>query len=352
MHSKIGLKETARTLAVCGISPSLLFLTAYCSNQYMNGALISCVICFAVSLIMFNFLKKTYFRLIDNEIVSEKRKYDNFWHNSFVIVFAILLFTQSSLGFQMYIKSIVKLTGWSHSVRSICYFISLSVFLCAYSGIESNTRLGYVASLFVIGLLFLLSYSSHKGFNTDNLYPVLGNSFSTSFLNPLYLILYGAGAPLILMHRKFRQKQDIVRCFKRVTIYVFVFSIAITLVYLLTVPHPMGKTYGNGLEAIFSCVGSGELIHRFEIFLLILYLICAIQSASFAVCMSSDVFSEVTGFPDSKPYVILLSVVLYFVGNIDIPVYFYLSLNAVTAILMMVFPIVLVVMGKYRKTGA
>ena len=108
----------------------------------------------------------------------------------------------------------------------------------------------------------------------------------------------------------------------------------------------MGEGYNSSLEAIFASVGSGELIHRFEVFLLALYTVCAIYSASFALCVSSDFFCRISNFNDSKPYILILAVIMYYLIKIDFGVNLYLFLTAFIAIVTLIFPVVIILRSK------
>ncbi len=353
ISNKIGLKETSWTMIICGISPSVLFLTGYCSNQLMSGAFFSWLLCFFVSFIILYAFKRSLRKYACEkpfcDLIIEgfgKRIYC-----LFVVVTIIMIFLQGAISLSIYINSISNFVSEEIPGKSIGLILSLVIGICAYCGIEGVTRQGYVSAMVAVLFLGLMCYLAKKGVNTDNLYPVFGKSFKGSFLNPIYLILFSSLSPIFLISGMFKESEMELKCLKKVNVYVFSISFVLTALYVLTVPYPIGLNFGNSIDAVFLCIGSGEIIHRFEIFLLIFYLICAIQSLTFVICLCSEKLSAITNLHDYKPYVLVLSAMLYGISNFNISAYTYFIAGAFSAAIFLLYLVLIGIAGKivHRK---
>ncbi len=349
MNTRIGQKETSASIIIFSLTPAFFALIGTNSVLLGSGSLINCAICYLISLI-FLFPLKLYFRKFSNPCLvdSSEEKFGKFFSWCITLLFVCLIFLLAIFSISSLSETISTLNTGKIKTDHIRAVFCVSVAICAWLGAEALTRQSY--TLFYIGtlLIALIIISTFKGLNLDNLYPLLGNSIKTTFLNYYPFCLLSGLGPFFLICNHIEDKKHLFGSIYRFVTISFAITFIMFLFYSLTVSKTLGTLFGASLEAIFASASSGSFFHRFELFFSSLYVILAIASSSFSVLTASYALSRISKADDHRPFVLVLSTILYSLSDCTIKVGVYLGVCLVLSFLSLVFPMLISVINKNR----
>ncbi len=340
MNFRIGKKETSSAIIIFSITPAFSALVGTNSVALGTGALINCALCFFISLVLLLTFKRYFKRCSGMAIVDaceEKIGKVFSWFVTLVIsclVFSLAIFSVSTLS-----KSIFSISTGKIKAQHIRTVICVAVAICSFLGAESLTRQSYL--LFYIGTLLIsfIFISTYKGLNFENLYPLFGNDIKTTLFNYYPFCLLSGIAPFLLICNHIKEEKSLYKYVYRFVSVSFLVTFVLFFLYSLTVAKPLGMLYEESLEAIFASASSGRFFHRFELFLSSLYVILAIVSSSFSVQTVSYALSRLCKIDDYRPFVLILSLILYTLSGYTIKPQAYLGVCLTLAIISIVLPL-------------
>lgn len=351
MKQKTGITETSSAIVIFSLSPTLLVLIGENSALLGSGAWINCLICFGISLIMLLTLKWYFSVCPDKSIIdSSAEALGTFPSFIIAIVFLILIFAAGAFSVSIFSNQISSLTLGSVSFEHCRVLFCVSAAVCAWLGIEAVTRQSYVILFFGLAVIALLVASSYRGINFDNIYPLLGNSFKSTFSNYLCMSMYMGIAPFLLICDLLKFKKNPLGCAIRSVAGTFLIAVILFLLYTLTVPYPLGKLFSFSMEAIFASASSGELLHRFELLLASLFTLFAVVSSAFSLIVCAHSLAKLCRFPDIRPFVLILAVIFFNLSGFEISPAIYLSVCLSLTVLAVFAPLIVSVIN-FKRTN-
>jgi len=210
--------------------------------------------------------------------------------------------------------------------------------ICAWLGLEAMTRQSYVLFYVAVSIVFLIVVSVFKGLNPDNLYPLLGNSITSTFSNCYSFCVLSGLAPFLLVCDRISNEKAYF-CARRSVLISFVITFIMFLFYSLTVARPLGSVFGISAEAVFASASSGSFFHRFELFMASLYVILAIGTSSFSLLSVSSALSKLCHIGDHRPFVLILSPIIYNLSKYSHDVKIYLGVCLLASFLSIALPL-------------
>ncbi|MBE7050178.1 MAG: hypothetical protein E7394_05325 [Ruminococcaceae bacterium] len=350
MKSKAGEREMTCLSLIYSIVPIMTVLAGVGANLMAGGAIVNSLLCFIVVLLMLKPIKN-YFKLWGNVKVTDALKDSFSAPVSFIIGITFLtLFSISCVcSLSICTTQISDLTLNVISSDNIRIIVSLSATFLALLGIEALTRHSYVILFVGYILMGTLIYASFRGWNTDNLYPLCGVSVKETFTNYIGICIFSSVAPMLFMCNSLKSREETYKCIKKTVIISNVIMILTLLIYTLTVPYPVGKLYSHSLEAIFSSGSSGDVFHRFEIFLISLFTLFALVSVSYSIIVCTKILKNLFGFTDSRPLVLLVGVLFGSLSGFGWSAREYIFSGIFLAVLSFFVPLILYIRKKSEK---
>lgn len=232
------------------------------------------------------------------------------------IVFVVYMFTLTMYNYSLCTDAILSASSKTFTKDIVGCLPLVSAILCSLLGIESLSRSSYISFFIVVFIGFLITLLTFDGLNTENIYPILGSNVSkivkdyTSF-SSLFALL-----GIYMLRFQFKEKSAAYTVLKKSLRISFLLWIILTIVCILIIPYPMGNLYGFSLEGIFSMAKSGSFFHRFELLLIITVLVFDIISVSLGLYLLSFTFSKLCKSKDYKPFILIFSVVLFYLNLI------------------------------------
>ncbi len=350
MKSYIGTKEVSASIVLFSLAPAFLTLIGTVCTSLANGAILSFIISALICLVFLVFAK-LYLKKANTEsiITVSRNSLGRIFSSLFSIILSVLIFFTTSIGFSAFCANISNLSSFSLPEENIRFILVASACICALSGIESLTRQSYIVFLSSVVIVSLLVLITIKGINKDNLYPILGTDIKGALTNYKFIGLGVGLAPLLLISdhiKKIKKGKNAI-----FSAYLWIFFIALTMIvlYLLTVPHPMGSIFNSSLEAVFSSASSGEVLHRFELFLLLLFAFLAIESVALCLYCTSYALSQLTQTNDTKPFILILTPVIFFISKQDFSNSIYITFCTVTTLFCVGFILLILIFGKIKE---
>ncbi len=349
MNSKIGSRETSAAIVIFSLSPVIPVLIGGTSSILGTGAWINCLFCFALSLLLL-LSAKLYFSVCPNQNIIDScaDALGNVVSALVGIVFLSLVFASAVFSVSFYSSDVSSLTLGAVGAGSARLLFCLAGGFVAWLGIEALTRQSYIILILGIVLIALLVTSCFRGINPDNLYPVLGTSVKGTFSHFMNLSVYMGIAPFLLICDSINTKKSAYKCALRSMVWAFVIATLLFLLYALTVPYPMGKMFSHSMQAIFASASSGELLHRFELLLACVYTLFAIVISAFSLAVCSRVIARLCKTGDERPFVLILTVLLYNLSAIKLSASVYILICISLSILSVFVPLVLTLFN-YKK---
>ncbi|MBE7052565.1 MAG: hypothetical protein E7395_08380 [Ruminococcaceae bacterium] len=316
MIHKIGNNETSRSLII--FSLPVLFLSLLGSNgaNLGTGSVINALLWFGISLIMLLSVK-FYFSVFGNVniIDSSKKALGSLLSYVVAFVFFGLIFLVMSQMLSLLSEQIQLLTNASLPKNSTLWLICLAFGICSWFGVEAVTRLGYVVLAASIAIMVLLVLILSGGINPDNLYPLVGTSFNSTLTDFSCVGLYCSIAPLLVLCDGLKEGRAAFGVALKTITTVYVIALVFFVLYAITVPHSLGKVFNASLEALFASSSSGEVLHRFEIFLVSLLIFVSVTALSVGTTACAFILARTTGISDTKPFILVLSPLVGYAGQ-------------------------------------
>ncbi len=349
MNTHIGKKETSAATIIFSLIPAFSVLIGTNSVLLGSGALINCVICYLISLVLMLPLK-LYFRKVSNPCLvdSSAEIFGKFFSWCITLVFVCLIFFLAVFSVSSLSQTISSLNTGKLKADHIRAAFCVSVATCAFLGAEALTRQSYILFNIVTILITIIIISTFKGLNLDNLYPLFGNSLKTTFSNYYPFCLLSGLGPFLLICNHIEDKKGLFGSVYRFVTISFVITFVMFLFYSLSVSKTLGTFFGASLEAIFASASSGSFFHRFELFFSALYVILAIASSSFSVLTASYAISKISKANDHRPFVLILSTILYSLSDYTIKAGVYIGVCLVLSFISLLLPMFISVINKNR----
>jgi len=224
--------------------------------------------------------------------------------------------------------------------------------ICAYSGIEGNTRTLYSIFFIVLIILFFCVLSTYKSWDCENMFPIFGTSGKTTFFTFDSLAAYPGLTAVFLAGRNLGNNAKAASCLKKSFSGVFLAGLVMIVIYLLSVPYPVNSNYTFSSEGYFSSTLSGEVFHRFEIFLVSLNIFLYISATSFGMLLCSSVISRLAGNCDFRPFVLILGVMVFYSGFIKIKYEIYITFCVLMTLIAFLIPFATFCVSKFKRKGS
>lgn len=348
MTSKVGKKELTSLSVIYSLMPILTAFAGICANLMAGGVVINCVICFVLALLMLK-STKLYFSLWGNVSITDaiKETAGKTLSAVFAIIFFLLFSVSCVCEICLSVTQISDLTLKVLPEQNIRIAISVSSVILSLFGIEALTRHSYVVLFLGYLLMGILVYASFRGWNTDNIFPVLGVSVKETFTNYICIGIFSSVAPVLFMCNNLKSGNDSYKCARKTLIVSFIIMLLILIIYTLTVPYPMGKPYSHSLEAIFSSGSSGDVLHRFEVFLISLFTVFSVISVSYSIIICAKILKSLFGFKDVRPVIMLIGVIYANLSGLDWSVREYFFSRIFLAMLAFLTPLIFYICKKF-----
>lgn len=275
--------------------------------KFNSGFFINYTICFALALLMALSVKYSF-----NKNESQLKINCVFVKILNVLsVFYILLLTSKN-----YIISVSALSqvtsSQAFSQEGIEMFILIVSVICALCSIEPLTRTSFVCLSLLWIIILLMCLISYKGWDYENIAPILGNDIKSTFLNFGGIRVFSSALSLYIIKNLLKKENEAYFSLKSSVIKTYLIGFVIIAVCTLSIPYPMSKLYNFSLEGIFSIAKSGVFFHRFEILLSFSLVIISVVSVSLGIYLSSFSLSKLSALKDTRAYCIILGVVLFY----------------------------------------
>lgn len=311
MNSLIGKKEGTASVIFLSL-PIIIF--DYSTKSLENsgsGSWINFTLCFLLSFVMLYLIKYSFVTLVDSS--KESDVFDKLINFAFSIYIIFLSFNNYSLS----ITSLISVTANSEfDNRTVGLFLILVSLICSLRGVESLTRTAYMCFGIFLFTIFIMCLLSFSGWDYDNIAPVFGNNTRESFMNFKGVRVFSPLMCLYFLKTHFRKNKEGMFISKSILFKIFVISLFVIIVCILSVPYPMGKLYDFSLQGIFSIAKSGLFFHRFEIILVLGVTVISVVSTALGIYISSGSISKLTNFDDEKAWCIILAF-LFYITNLN-----------------------------------
>ena len=317
MNPKIGYRETAAALTIFSLSPALLFLVGENASILGSGAWINSLFCFIVSLAIIPLCRAYFLHFEKNNIIDSVCC--EFGMISGILVGIIMfagLVVSGALFFREYLSKISDMTMGRFNAEYVSVFVIIVCTVCAYLGIEALSRQSYLILGFSFVLIFALFAITLAGWNKDNFYPVLGQKASRIFTEYSCFGVNIGLLPYFLICDMIKNEKNSVHCITKIVTVSHILMFILFIIYTATVPYPMSEFFDNSLEAIFASASSGEVMHRFDIFLLALYMSFMVFTVSLVLSVASRICFLIFG-GDVKIYILAVAIILYNLSYLD-----------------------------------
>ncbi len=351
MNEKAGLKELSSAIIIFSLSPVVLFLIANICGKLNAGAwinfMINSIYVFAVILILSN-----YFNKFSTNIVETTKHLFGSNVSVFVgILYLILIFVYTSFNFGMYSDSVMKLGFFSYSKEYVSLLPVIAAIICAYWGMEGNTRIAYTVFFIALAITIFCVFSTFKAWDRENMFPILGMNSKTTFFSMTSLCAYPGLGVLFLVNGYLGNKTEMKKCLKRCFFGVFLAGFAVCLIYILSVPYPVNKDYTFLAEGFFSSTLSGDVFHRFEIFLISANIFFDICATSFGILVCALLIAELVGAKDFRPYVLILGVMTFYMSSMSVSVERYITFCIIMTAVLFFFPALCIALSYKNRNG-
>ena len=317
MKTKIGYKETSSIIAIFSLGVFLIRVIPRLLVSLSNGIWINLILEFILTLLFYGLVCKYFNRFNEFGFFEYTDKFFGKCFCIFIgVIFFLFIVIYTFSTFNEFSDILSALTHFEsfNKVRLTLFFVS---FICAYFGIEALSRYGFISLGFIYVLFAFILYCIFGAIKVDNLTPLFGNDTFLTFTKPDFLMMFFIPLFVVLMSDLFKNKSEMKKCAFLSVLKVFLISLFVVVIFSLTIPKDMITTYTNPLFSIFYVSASGEVFHRFEILIISLYTLIMITSLSFGIILSSHILTKISKISDYRPFVIVISVIMYFLTNIN-----------------------------------
>lgn len=312
MKIKIGSGEAGAAVTLFSLCPFLMFVIDRTYNISGFFSVFNLIVALGAAFIAFYCLKKytlTFGGLNITDVV--KTSFPKYIFIIFTLLSFAVIFLYTCISFSLYSGSIINFGTEKLATDDISLFLCISAAACATLGMEALTRSSYISLIITFILISVMTVITLDAWDAENIYPIFGKDVLRSAVNFHPISAFGGIFAVLFIADKFRCKKNFTSCVKKAILVIFMICAMLLLIYVFTVPYPMGKLYFSSLEAVFSSVSKGSIFHRYEIILLFVIILINVFSASVGLIISSSILCSLTNFDDTKPFVICLSLLLY-----------------------------------------
>ena len=319
LYNKIGDSEGASAVAVFLISifvfgvfsPAILTLT--------TGAWINYFICSIPGFVLLSVILKFYdiFGTENSFYISKRLLGNGFSSAIFVLLCISLIFAISSV-LNISTSKIYEISNIKLNKNTIKFVTLITAVICALNGAEGITRLSYIVFYVIIAVFGILIFTSFDGIRSDNLFPVFGKNIITSVTPGAFSGLFGGFIILFLMSDLYKCKNNLVSSTKKIFVISAIGCFVLVLWYMLCVSQSIAFDMNGDLGAVFTSTVSGRFFRRFEIFLIVLYLLLQIISLCVGLYCLSKTFATIVGVNDFRPFVLSVSVLVLNISHYKI----------------------------------
>ncbi len=335
MNYKLGVRESSAALVFMCLPQLLLYYINGGISRSNSGFIINFLICSAIAGI-FVVLSKKYFSLSDN-------KYERILN----FIFLMYIIPVSLYNLYLCTNALMSVCGDKITPDVLVLIVLLSSGAAAYLGNEAVSRCALISFFICIVILGFISFISYDGWDINNLYPVFGNSYETTFFSFNSIGIYSGLVSVFAI--KNNVSDGAYKALKRSCWIVFLLGIALVFLCITTTPYPLGSLYDFSLAGIFSIARSGSFFHRFEIILVFMLVLISFNTLSFSLYLSSEALAKFGGTRDVRPYILLLGALFFYA-------FFKKSLLNLSFVISNIFAVLLVLIFivmsiKNKKTG-
>lgn len=299
MNFKLGIKESSSLLFFMCLPQLLLFYINEGLNRSDSGFIISFLICSAIAFVLM-LLSKKYL----GNFNEKSGKIINF-------IFLLYIIPVALYNLSLCLNALMSVCGDKITPDVLLLLILLTAGCGAYLGAEALSRCALVSFLMSIAIFAFIYFISFDGWETDNLYPLLGINPESTFLSFDAIGIYSGLISVFALKNNITDN-GAYKALKRGFLSIFIIGASAVFLCIVTIPYPLGSLYDFSLAGIFSTVRSGSFFHRFEIILIFLLIIITYNSLSFSMYISSLTLSRLGSTNDTRPYVILMGAFLFF----------------------------------------
>lgn len=340
LNNKIGYREASALTVIFSICPLLMFIIDKTYNISGSFSIVNFVVCFLVSCISVYSIK-LYEKIFNKKSILDAAytTLPKYMYVFFAIFSVCIIFLYTCVVFSRF-NNVIELGSEKFKNEDIALFMCLASAVCAYMGIESLTRSSYVFIIIMFCLILIMGIITFGAWDTENLYPIYGTNAIDGIFNFHSLSTFGGLFVSLFLVGNFKNESDCTRLVKRTLITVFVIGITLFVIYIFTVPYPMGNLYSNSLEAVLSSFSKGNIFHRYEIILLFLIILINIISCSAGLYICSIILCKLTSFRDNRPFIAAVSVILYYFNKVKINIVLYESICMFMFFSVLILPII------------
>ena len=307
MNPLIGKKESSSSILFLAL-PVIIF--SYLSKSLLgfnSGSWINFVLCFSLAFLLLFLIRNSFKDTGENKVLIKITE----------LIFFLYVSSLSLSNYTLSVSSLASVCGNSGlNEEYISFFIIIISLICALCGIEGITRFSFVAFGIFSLILIVMCLVSFKGWDYENIAPLLGNNIRSTFLDLKGVKVFAPVMCLWFLKSKFRNRSEAFKSSKQSIIRIFFLGFLTIFVCILSIPYPMGSLYTFSLEGIFSIAKSGAFFHRFEIILVLAVSLVSLVCTSIGIYLSSSSLSRLTNSGDSKAFCIVYAF-LFFILNIN-----------------------------------
>ncbi len=314
---KIGQSEAIALMVTVLTTKVFLTYPAYIVNYGGSAAWQVSLFSGLVTLVFFGFILK-YLERFPNSTFPETAEYITGPYLGGLIVICVLLswLFELAIVFRGFGELIVMVALPETSISIVMLILISGAGLAAYLGLPTIARACYLAFPFTLGAILLILVFSYPSWNTDWLFPFLGNGvletikagvirssdfFELNFIYALPLVFYA------------HQVKNI--GYTSIIITTFILSI-IVLFYLLTFPSVVGEEPYIPLYQMARSVYLGRFIQRIEAIFVFFWVVSAYLWVSAGVYGFCQILTQWLKLPDYRPLVLPALTIIFAVAFI------------------------------------
>ncbi len=314
---KIGQSEAIALIVTVLATKVFLTYPAYIVSYGGNAAWQISLISGLVTMVFFWFILK-YLERFPDRTFSETAEYITGPYLGGLIVISVLVswMFEMAITFRGFGELIVMVALPETSIGIIMLIFLSGAGLAAYLGLSTIARACYLAFPFTLGAVLLILVLSYPSWNTDWLFPILGNGVletikssvmrSSDFieLNFIYAL------PLVFYTHQVKNIG-----YKSIIITTFILTM-IVLFYLLTFPAVVGEEPYIPLYQMARSVYLGRFVQRIEAIFVFFWVVSGYLWVSAGVYGFCHILTQWLKLPDYRPLVLPTLIIIFAVAFI------------------------------------
>ena len=307
MKQKTGYKEAVNLMIFITL-PQLLCKYISCGLSAINsGYWLNFTFCALLAFLLVTPLKYAFEKTLNVYTHSDLLE------KIISIVCVINISVLSLYNLKLCTNALSSLVNLSLSTDIIVFLPIVIATVCSGLGIEAIGRTAYFTKFVCIGIIFLICMVSFNGFDTDNIYPLFGNSFKKIFFDFSSVGIYTPLFSVYMLRDCISEPRKSYNLLKKSFFGVYIVGLILVILCILAIPYPMVKFYDFSLSAIFSISKSSVFFHRFEVLLIFFIMIISGVSVSVGLSLFSKKMSELTKSHDYKPFSLIFGALLFYI---------------------------------------